>query len=252
MGNPVVGRTFVKTRSRRRFGVELEVSEADGYRDLEDNTRFAAKNDGTSGVSKEFVSPVLQGDEGLDEIANFCRQAGGFEVSKACGYHLHVDCTGLGVRQRKAVAAAYCMTCDVWASFVPDDRRCNTYCKRHDWSTQDIRDKTWDSLIKSLGHNRYVWCNWLSYSRHNTVEIRIHGGTVDYRKIVNWVIAHTRFVDWAAGRTLDEICNEFAGKTLQERFDRLCEIWGDEQLCKFFHRRAEKFGVTYASVPCQS
>jgi hypothetical protein len=213
---------------------------------MEGNTVFGAKEDGTSGVVREFVSPVLQGDEGLDAIAEWCKQAGGFEVADCCGYHLHVDCTGLGVRNRKAVALAYALTYRIWASFVPDKRRANRYCHSGAWSSYDILHNTWDQLMRELAGSRYRWCNWMAYSRHNTVEIRLHTGTVEYAKIVNWVKAHVRFVDWAAGHTADEVYAKLSGKSQSELFDLMCGIWGDDKLSGFYRRRAAKFGYDYA------
>lgn len=245
-GRDVLGREFLKIRSRRKFGVELEVSSAPGYRDMEDNTVFGAKDDGTRGVVKEFVSPVLQGDEGLDAVAEWCKQAGSFEVADCCGYHLHIDCTGLGVRQRKAVALAYVMTRNVWASFVTEKRRVNHFCHSGQWGAYDILHSTWDALMQDIGCDRYRWCNWLAYNRHNTVEIRLHTGTVNYAKITNWVKAHVRFVDWAAGHTAEEVYAKLGGKTSRELFDMLCGIWGDDELSGFYRRRAAKFGTEYA------
>ena len=97
---PPVG-NFVEIGSRRRFGVELETSKCPDHEDIRDDTCFGCKEDGSID-GKEFISPPLSSDRGLEAIRHFCEVAQKFEVDKKCGFHLHLDMTGESVESVKS------------------------------------------------------------------------------------------------------------------------------------------------------
>lgn len=243
-GRFVPGHVYSEIGSHRKFGVELETSSCPDHSDLEGNTCFGCKEDGSI-TGKEFVSPPLSSDKGLAAIRHFCNLASEFEVDKACGYHVHFDITRECTANLKAIAEAYHVTYPLWASFVPRSRRTNHYCKRHDWS--DFDDViTPDDFKEKIGcTDRYVWCNLSAYNKHGTVEIRLHSATLDPEKIVNWVRVHARFIDWAVKHTIREIRAYFQG-TQEEQFVRLAAIWRDDELTDFYRHRIARFGTERA------
>jgi hypothetical protein len=245
-GRDIVGRSFSEIKSERRYGVELEVHQCSNIiSKVKGKTVFGSKDDGTRGVAKEFVSPILQGDEGLREIRNLCNLTKGFTVNETCGYHLHIDCTDLSSPQCKALAIAYIMTYDVWASFVNNRRRDNRYCRVHEWNYEDIMVNPWSVLVDNLS-TRYIWANWEAWRRHNTLEIRLHPGTLDKNKIINWVKVNLWFVDHFCNMSPRQVFDTFNGLTNDERFKVMCNIWKDSTICKYYKRRSKHYGLVSA------
>jgi hypothetical protein len=234
---------FERIKSARRFGIELETHQCDGYESIRDKSVFGAKDDGSID-GKEFISPPMSGDEGLEHVETFCRLARSWEVDKCCGFHVHLDMTGETLDALKSIVTAYAATEDVWSLFVAGSRRENSYCARLDHDPSDLLHLC--SLAEfgrfASGVSRYMWFNIAAYNGHRTFEIRLHGGTLDVRKITNWVKAHVRFADWASSRSREDIRRAFRG-TVQDRFAKLAEIWQDKELADFYAARAEKFGT---------
>jgi hypothetical protein len=237
--------TFARIGSRRTFGVELETNVCSGYMRLAGQVYFGAKDDGSIN-GKEFVSTVLSGDEGLKAIDDFCAKAdaNNWNVDTACGYHVHLGVEELDITALKAVAYAYKLTAEVWASFVSKSRRGNTYCGPTDWTREDLAALESVEQFRDFASNldRYQWLNLASYCRHSTFEIRLHSGTLDSDKICNWVIAHARLIDWASTRTMAQIHAELSGLSVQGLFNKLSAIWADAELTAFYVNRASKFG----------
>jgi hypothetical protein len=240
-GDDIIGHVFSELKSARRYGIELEYSDCPDYTSLRNKVVYGAKNDGTSGVEKEFVSPILQGDEGLQVTRNFLKRTRRFKVSKACGYHLHIDCTSDKVAQLRAIAMAYHYTYTIWKQFVPDDRRNNCYCRAYRYDPVDIINDDFLDLI-DMPESRYIWANWESYKLHKTLEIRLHTGTNDQEKVINWVKAHLRFVDYVIGYTAMELHDLFKNADENELFQFMVTAWNDDKLADYFCDRSAKFG----------
>ena len=216
--------TYDRIGSTRKFGVELEFDGiASDYEDLETNTLFGAKED-CSVDGGEFDSPILYGDQGLAECENLLDLMEGSDwfPGSQSGYHLHCDVGDESAARYKSIALAYHYTYGFWKGTVTRGRRNNTYCKSHVYRVSDIRnigDTT--NSIRSFtdSYDRYAWCNVASYGTHGTIELRIHEGTKSHKDVVNWAIAHTRFIDAAADMSTGQITRTFGGtKTASELF----------------------------------
>lgn len=249
MGRRVEGLTFDNIGSERRFGVELEISGCKRHGGLRGKTPFGAKYDGSLSSGKEFVSPVLQGDEGLNAVANLCAYGrdNDWTVDSSCGYHVHIDCSNLNDAQLAAVAVGYAATADVWARFVSKKRAGNTYCDRLPYTAEDIRGRGFRYVL-DMTQDRYHWLNWQAYSRHQTVEIRLHSGTTNYEKIANWVKIHTRFVDRLAAMPERDVYELFEGKDTSAKFDAMMELIDDADLRAYYERRAAKHKQPFQSM----
>jgi hypothetical protein len=244
--------TYGRIGSRRRFGVELETSECDGYEDIDGRYCFRAEYDGSIS-GKEFVSTVLYGDQGLDAIGAFCDYAEeqGFKVDSSCGFHAHFDVSNEEPETLKRIALAYLLTQSVWTRFFSRSRRSNDYCGAIEWSYSDITEldtiRDWKRFVD--GRDRYSWFNVASYydsngdKNHGTFEIRLHSASLNAEKVCNWVKAHTRFIDAVSKMTVAEIRATFANKSEQTIFDAMVGMWNDAELAHFYRRRAELFGT---------
>lgn len=141
----------------------------------------------------EIVSPILQGEAGLEQLRTVVTALDdmGGKVNRSCGYHVHFDASDLNVEHLKAIVLRYAAHEQEIDSFMPRSRRGNnnTYCEsvvslagdRHFQSA-----RTLNALVDTQP-GRYFKVNLQSYHVHGTVEFRQHSGTLNAPKAVNWV-----------------------------------------------------------------
>lgn len=235
-----------KIGSRRRFGIELEVNDCINYAEIKGLTKFGAKNDGTSGVMKEFVSPILGGDRGEEEVRKFLEEANKrkWSVTSQCGYHLHIDLSSTNESKCRCVAVGYLLSADMWGRMVHKRRRDNRYCKPQRISSlSEVKGMEFMDLINKIsGSDRYYWANWHAYHSHKTLEIRLHSGTLNYTKVMNWVKMHLRFTDWCAETPITQITKALNNKNGSTILDFLLESEVfDKELADYARSRAIKF-----------
>lgn len=96
-------------------------------------------------------------------------------VNKSCGLHVHID-----VRNRNAgrIFKNLVTAQQLFFDLCPKSRKRNGYCKKQAES----------DLYQAIeGCDRYYGINAHAVSKYKTVECRIHSGTVEFKKIFNWV-----------------------------------------------------------------
>jgi hypothetical protein len=156
---------------------------------------------------------------------------------------LHCDLSGTTAEQRKSIALAYAYTCDFWFACVARNRQDNSYCHKNVtagrvyWDVDTIKAGS-DFPGRGQGITRYVWLNWAAYAEHNTVEVRLHEGTLDGCAVTNWVKAHLRFIDAVKDMTPGQITRKFGKKTLKTQFRNMKDIWMDDELSTYYGRKA--------------
>lgn len=107
-------------------------------------------------------------------------KAGKFGVNKTCGLHVHLDMRNRNMNECYASLRKFQ---DLLFAMVSTDRQYNDrYCAYVDDTNQETRK---------------VAINKRAYEKHRTLEIRLHQGTLDMKKIENWVglllkIVHTK------------------------------------------------------------
>ena len=203
----------------RNFGIEMEIAvisqsqaltalrsaglraETEGYNH---DTRPHWKIVGDASVRNGFevVSPILQGESGLEEAGRAARalESAGAKINSTCGLHVHFSASDLSVNEIRTIATRYATYEAEIDAFMPRSRRANEneYCR----STREIflnknsfkNATTVEALVRAQG-GRYFKLNLQSYSRYNTIEFRQHGGTVNATKIMNWVRFLNAFID---------------------------------------------------------
>ncbi len=216
--------------SSRRYGVELETHSCGGWQGYNHPAWIVKDDVSISGM--EFVTSILCGNEGIKAIKHLSDYAKsqGWSVNDNCGYHLHIDISKETADSLKAVAFAYHVTYDVWKHLISMSRWDNWYCKPLEQPLQsyidldDIND--WRVFSNRIG-TRNQWVNWGSFNNHSSLEIRIHEGTLDCDKVCNWIRAHTTFCDWAVNGGCDKVRTTLWGRTPQEKFGCIRDIWAD-------------------------
>jgi hypothetical protein len=230
---------ITELRSNRRFGIELETDRCNGYRKLQGKTIYGAKYDGSiSGM--EFVSPILQGDKGLWATRGFCTRAKhrGFRIDSDCGFHLHFDVSGNTNLQRRHIAAAYAYTYHFWTALVQEFRSVDCrWCQELSWRGEEMRDMcNFERFCNNQG--RYQWFNVNSLQRHGTFEVRLHEGTLDSRRICNWVKAHLRFADYVQDMKFSAIRSMFYDGPWEQTRKAVMNTWNDPRLSLYFRKVA--------------
>lgn len=128
---------------------------------------------GDYGCEYKLCAPANKVVRKASLLVSHVRHAGAF-VDSRCGLHVHLDC-------RSAERTRILQVCD-WLreqqnwlfSLMPKSRRQNSYC------TRTIND----------GH--YSWCNMTG---KRTLEIRLHGGTLNPHKMTGWLSAMLCILD---------------------------------------------------------
>lgn len=131
----------------------------------------------------EIASPILSGTEGfasLKIITDILSKVA--KVGKTTGFHVH---HGVRAKELSAIAKSWPKVENEVYLMVPPSRRENRYCRKWGCSFSEGNIRSW---YRRNIRSRYVGLNLESYWVRGTVEFRLAAGTVEYDKIVNWVI----------------------------------------------------------------
>jgi hypothetical protein len=223
--------------------------------------------DGRRGL--ELVSPPLSGEAGLKEIERVCEALAtiGAWVNRSCGFHVHHDASDLSVGNIIGIAKTVKRFGRVFDGLMAESRRNNQYATH--MTDSDIesleRCESLDSLRRRFpgdSTERYHTFNVCAFQRHGTVEFRQHGGTVEARKMIPWIILTQGLVE--KGKASKSVRGKVMGATgdgLDMLFRtaglRTCMPWGQKlnpeteararQTTEWFSARAAEFGVIRVS-----
>lgn len=205
-----------------KFGVELECFNVErsvvvdaltqaGFRATESMYQgqnysvWQIKHDGSIQGRNAFevVSPILQGEEGIQAIRKVCEilTALGAEVNTSTGFHVHHDATTWGIKEFRNLMKRFIKFEAGMDAIQPASRRHsdNRYIASLyvGYSNTDInRQKQLFSAIDEcrsvrklaeMFGTRYLKLNMQCFFRTNTVEFRHHSGTVDAQKVENYI-----------------------------------------------------------------
>lgn len=238
----------------RRFGVEIEAYNCtneklirelrgagirvsfEGYtHDTTEHWKLVTDSSLNGNDTFELVSPILEGEAGLEELEKVCwvLDLCDVKVNDSCGFHVHMDASGFSMDTWKNLALTYKHLEPVIDPFMPGSRRNNQYCQ----SLQNISDTSIQnaSTITDLQHvfhdRRYNKVNLEAYSRHRTVEFRQHSGTTNFTKMEKWIRFLNGLVTFASTASLPS-------RTTLESLPFL-----DEKEKLFFKLRTKKLAV---------
>jgi hypothetical protein len=160
----------------------------------------------------ELVSPILRGEQGLDEVMKVCRvlKQCNAKVNRSCGTHVHINARNFSLEQWKRIYINYARLETVIDGFMANSRRANnnSYCRGffaiRNFESMVNTATDLDAIGSIMDHNRYFKINPTSYSRHNTCEFRQHGGTTDYIKISSWIRFLSNLVDYSQSHLVNE------------------------------------------------
>ena len=237
----------------RNFGIEIEAynvdmielkrklneagirTEAEGYNHTtRDYWKVVSDGSLTGSKTFELVSPILNGQDGLNQLQTVSRvlKSLNAKINKSCGLHVHFDADGFGIKTWRNLYKNYAKVEDSIDAFLPESRRKNnnTYCKSMkvpNYESKIDRATTLKEIERAITfENRYFKLNTQAYWRHRTVEFRQHSGTIEFEKISNWILFLTRFVEFSKENTMQD-----------GNFESMSNFLNDELLGYFRNRK---------------
>lgn len=115
-------------------------------------------------------------------------------VNNSCGMHVHID-----IRNRDPYVTYERLVrgLPLLSRLVPKDRMGNRYCRMNEISnlSEYYRDGKVELGPIADREFRYQAINPMSAASHRTIEVRLHSGTVNSEKIINWVQICTSIAD---------------------------------------------------------
>lgn len=122
-----------------------------------------------------------------DVVTRVCKtiKDNGGWVNNTCGMHVHFD---MRTRDYKKSYHNLVRSLPLLISLVPSTRT-------DKWGQQYCKINTDANFDTSMSGGRYQAINASSYNRHQTIEVRLHSGTLNPSKICNWINAILPVVD---------------------------------------------------------
>lgn len=207
--------------TRERLASELNAAgisvQVEGYNhtDHADHWKLVTDASLNGNNTFELVSPILHGEQGLEELEKVCwvLDLCNVKVNDSCGLHVHMDAAEFDLQTWKNLILTYKRLEGVIDHFMPCSRRNNTYCKELTAITEtSINNATNISELRAAFHNnRYHKVNLEAYARHRTVEFRQHGGSTNFTKMSAWIHFLAKMITFAkqgmvqTGTTLQNI-----------------------------------------------
>ncbi len=243
----------------RKFGIEIEAGNVPTH-ELESalNRAFAeagldmtAEQEGYNHITRshwkitsdasvnlrnafEVVSPILQGQNGLDQLEVVCRTLNelGATVNVSCGLHVHLNSTDLTVGEILSVYNRYADFGSQIDTVVSPSRRGEgaRYVSEINKLTGSYKSK--QRLANARG--KYHKVNLVNVSQRGTIEFRQHQGTTDYDKITHWLSFLQHFVEASRkftttstpkNRVYNQIRTLFENNGYEVEYDRYYKEW---------------------------
>ena len=156
--------------------------------------------DSIRGYAAELVSPILEGDDGVQELLKVItalNSVDGVTVNRSCGLHVHLNCVDLTVKEIQTIYERYAQYEEQIDLCMPRSRRGSMHwCKtlKDEGKVAKVkRAKYKESIADSFG--RYYKVNLTQIARRGAIEFRQHSGTTDFTKIYNWLSFLMQFVE---------------------------------------------------------
>lgn len=189
----------------------------------------------------EIVSPVLNYNNPhqwreLHTVIDALHE-GGAQVTRRCGFHVHVGANDLSRQQIAALVEAYQTMGWLFDQLCDRSRRGQT-----NYNCRHLSPRQLHSLTQAIreGHfpdqYRYSSINVACFPRQGTVEFRQHQGTLDGIKIANWIRLCVGMVQAAVEDQLPSMRSDMSETTM---LDALSTMVDGPTALWFLQRRGE-------------
>lgn len=261
-------------KSRRFIAVEIEVADTDSR--VDDSSRLyktikrwggqIVEDGSLPDTGFEINTAPAAGDLFVKEIAEICKDLSfhGASVTKACGLHVHVDARDFNFYDMRRLVYLYSKVEPALFGMVSGSRRNSRYCEPCGDYLADGLDKfkypkaAKNKLLKNIyrgnhykdarkdkyAEGRYAAMNLHSWMYRGTVENRMHHGTVNYTKIINWSMLWASILDFAYANSEKYIkdMNDSSVDILKHVAPASIRDWIDERHNKFSGGTQEEIG----------
>lgn len=251
--HPVVVAKWAKNQKLNTFGIELETQSS-----FESSDYFTRTSDGSIDGC-EYVSYILPvNSEGFKVVKDFTKHAisCNAKIDKECGYHVHLGNYNNTYLNFKKVWLGYTILENEFYSMMSPSRRKNLYCRRFsvDYTASSIGSKNsyarllshyYESFVRakytvpndSYNSKRYYYVNLHVWLSRGTVEFRLHSGTMNYQKIINWLQINKKLMDYLTNKKTT------VADVMAITPDKLYKILGDD-LTKYVKSRHKLYGMS--------
>ena len=189
-------------------------------------TDSSIKTTNADDLAMELVSPVLQGERGLEQMRYMLQALRmlGIATNTTCGFHVHLDASSISLDSLKRIAQCFCALEDAfdllvarsWESLSSRHRSANQnrYCQSNRLAFGEMSNlqrwqkideaRTISYLVNRLvnpGRDRYRKLNLTNITNDNrpsTIEFRNHGCVEELLEAEAWVRLLVHFCTHAA------------------------------------------------------
>ena len=244
---------------RRLVGVEVEclIPHIDA---LDTPSFWTSTSDGSINSEEgydgiEMVSYPASGDlllESIDNLMSWSNNIGAI-VNRSCGLHVHFNSLDLTARQVAHVGIVYSYFEEILKGMMPNSRQSSNWCKDFPIPKKQLRHITEESELIEMYYDymdshpstdkyndaRYCGLNIHSRYYHGSLEFRLHSGTINKTKILNWIQILNRIIDMAieieryTGDEYDKWINKPPIRNMVSTFG--------VELCDYINKRTSKF-----------
>lgn len=225
--------TFNKNPFKEYCGVEVECRNRRRNKncfigDETDEFKINQYTDGSlNSGGVEFSTQPINGDLLFDSLEKFSNKLKLREyfTDSSCGCHVHISTPKDDLDLLKKILIFYRKFEGYFMKAMPSNRRSNSFCnstsKYYKFSDSDI------SLCKDLisfkkmiyndtyvhdpknkyDGTRYCWINLHSIFHRETMEIRLHPGTIESDKINKWLLIHLKIRSFLNNNSIKDIIN---------------------------------------------
>ena len=186
--------TFDKLNVKRLVGLEAECMYP--YTDsIHTPSNWATTYDGSISTGGDYegielVSTPSSGDLLYSQVFDLVDWAKSYEavVNSSCGLHVHFDSTNLNARQVAHIGIVYSRYQHLLKDMMPPSRQGSRWCKDFSMNVDTLRNiDTEEELIEEYYESMNCRLNLHSRYFHGSLEFRLHSGTLNKTKIVNWI-----------------------------------------------------------------
>ena len=244
---------------RRLVGVEVEclIPHIDA---LDTPSFWTSTSDGSINSEEgydgiEMVSYPASGDLLLESIDNLILWSNdiGAVVNRSCGLHVHFNSLDLTARQVAHVGIVYRYFEEILKGMMPNSRQSSNWCKDFPIPKNQLRYITEESELIELYYDhmdsypstdkyndaRYCGLNIHSRYYHGSLEFRLHSGTLNRTKILNWIQILNRIIDMAI--EIERYTGDEYDKWIKKPpITHMVSTFGVE-LCDYINKRTSKF-----------
>jgi len=200
----------------RAFGIELET-------DIEVPCPSGWKmvHDGSVNGMEYILGPAL-GKDGYDRIISGTTSMSRKRlITQSCGFHLHMNARDLSEKQVLEFVKFCYSYQNAFYAIVPLSRLKSSYCSPlKSINTDDLESYLYEDTEHSYLHEckrdkyndaRYTWINAHSYYYRGTIENRLHSGTMNSTKVINWVELWLKLLEYTKdGKWIDDMVSGFS------------------------------------------